>query len=213
MLVFPSVRPAVRPHVSLRKLLEDKVLAFATQSNTDTFRQELQTRDVRRVFKRYRQPLQRVFAHYAALQTHSKTLSETDFVQLLKDCQLVDAHLTPLQLKHVFAHTQLVSLSRQVSCVEGSRTLLTVNACAAVQEEEFDGDGEGGGGEDAMVYSEFLEGLAATAHHKLCSPYICMAKRVDAFISEFVLPKAHQKYRRKRTRATVNATPRSGAGT
>ena len=87
-------------------------------------------------------------------QIHSDTMSEGDFVQLMKDCLLVDGHLTPLQLKHVFAHTQL--------------------------EEEFVGDAMAGGGEDAMVYSEFLEGLAAAAHHKLCSPYVCMAKRYVA---------------------------------
>ena len=73
-----------------------------------------------------------------------------------------------------------------------------------------------GGGEDAMVYSEFLEGIAATAHHKLSSPYICMAKRfvcqvtaasdlyrVDTFIAEFVLPKAHQKIKRTKRRSTA----------
>ena len=88
------------------------------------------------------------------------------------------------------------------------------------------GDEESGGGEDAMVYTEFLEGIAATAHHKICSPYICMAKRcgcncwlyclrcvvltcllavwhghvsrLDAFISDCIVPKAKQKRLKKR---------------
>lgn len=37
-------------------------------------------------------------------------MAEGDFLQLMKDCQLLDPHLTPLQTKHIFAHTQLVPL-------------------------------------------------------------------------------------------------------
>lgn len=62
------MRPPIPPHESLEAILDQKLLPFATQSNTDTFRQELQLRDVRRVFKRHRGPLQRVFSHYASLQ-------------------------------------------------------------------------------------------------------------------------------------------------
>lgn len=34
-----------------------------------------------------------------------------------------------------------------------------------------------GGGEDAMIYSEFVEGVAALAYYKVCSPYISPARR------------------------------------
>ena len=67
-LLDARMRPPVPPHESLEAILDQKLLPFATQSNTDTFRQELQLRDVRRVFKRHRGPLQRVFSHYASLQ-------------------------------------------------------------------------------------------------------------------------------------------------
>ena len=85
VLLNERVRPAVRPHKSLRQLLEDKVVAFATQSNTDTFRQELQNRDVRKVFKRHRYQLQRVFSHYASLEVRT-TVNRT---QAARACALL----------------------------------------------------------------------------------------------------------------------------
>lgn len=45
------------------------------------------------------------------------------------------------------------------------------------QEEATQEAGNSAGGEDAMVYPEFMEGVASVAHYKLCSPYVCMSKR------------------------------------
>lgn len=45
------------------------------------------------------------------------------------------------------------------------------------QEEAFVSDASIGGGEDAMIYSEFVEGVAALAYYKVCSPYISPARR------------------------------------
>lgn len=62
-----------------------------------------------------------------------------------------------------------------------------------VQEESFISDTEIGGGEDAMVYGEFIEGLCAVAAFKMCSPYISVARRcvyaqVHRFVASFYQP-------------------------
>ena len=41
-------------------------------------------------------------------------------------------------------------------------------------------DSLAGGGEEDMVYSEFLEGIAAVAHTKIPTPYITTAKRCES---------------------------------
>lgn len=161
-----------------------QVVPFGVQSNTEEFRAEVAGLEVRQVFKKYRPQLQRVFEWYAAQNKQSESrktqpclantrdwgLTKTlgcaadldnvgamdvnDFLKLLRHTQLLDAHLTPLVAKQIFAQTQL---------------------------EEAFGDEEqeesAGGGEDAMVYSEFIEAVAAVALYKLCSPYICVPKR------------------------------------
>ena len=87
------------------------------------------------VLHKHRISLQRIFTYYAHLKkpvwyiqckTHNDTLltcveSQTivpkgaprtmlinDFVRWLRDIQALDANLTPLAVKHIFAHTQLV---------------------------------------------------------------------------------------------------------
>ena len=85
-----------------------------------------------------------------------------DFMKWLRDMQILDTNLTPLAAKHIFAHTQL--------------------------EEAFMSDADIGGGEDAMVYDEFLEGLCALSLYKVCNPYISMSRRYRCRLTCSVVP-------------------------
>lgn len=126
---------------------------------------------IRDVFQKHRLLLQRVFSYYSKPeQEHLRTsaagtsLNINDFLRLLRDCQALDKGLTPLAVKHLFAHTQL--------------------------EEAFLDDTTIGGGEDDMIYSEFLEGIAAVALYKYCSSYVSISRRIDNFINHYIKAKA-----------------------
>lgn len=67
---------------------------------------------VRDVIKKHRVGLQRVFAYYCTQCTElggaSDSMNCDAFLLMLKHAHLLDRHLTPLVVKHVFALTQLV---------------------------------------------------------------------------------------------------------
>jgi len=200
VLQYEHRSPQVPLSVALQRLLEHYVLPHGVQSNTEEFREELASDEVRAVFTSHRIQLQRVFLYVCDLlcgvphpvqvgcmyvcvcfgcacvigcgapgvrltscwwcvagccrfyASNGMSLKINDFIKLLKDCQLMDkGALSPLAVKHLFAHTQL--------------------------EETFADDTSVGGGEDDMVYSEFLEGLAAVSMTKICTPYITTPKR------------------------------------
>lgn len=48
-----------------------------------------------------------------------------DFMQMLRDTQLLDDHLTPLAAHHVFGHTQLVTSSPHTHPAQGLCCMLT----------------------------------------------------------------------------------------
>ena len=149
VLQYEGKSPVLSLSQCLQRLLENYVLPHGTQSNTEEFREELASDAVREVFHNHRIGLQRVFLAYAS---NGMSLKAADFMKLLRDCQLMDkGALTPLQVKHIFAHTQLEETFLDDTCV--------------------------GGGEEDMVYSEFLEGIAAVSLTKICTPYITLAKR------------------------------------
>lgn len=154
---------------ALRKLLADKVLPNAIQSDTEGWRAVLASEPVREVFSKHRILLQRVFAAYARGEARVRgkrttTINVSDFLRLLRDVQALDKTLTALAVKHIFAHTQV--------------------------EEAFTDDAAVGGGEDEMIYSEFLEGVGSVAMFKFCSPYVSAQKRIDNFITEYIAAKA-----------------------
>lgn len=46
--------------------------------------------------------------------------------------------------------------------------------------------GEFGGGDDSLIYLEFLEALAAVACFKLVNPYVPLATRIEQFLRDQV---------------------------
>jgi hypothetical protein len=63
------------------------------------------------------------------------------------------------------------------------------------------GDAEGGGvggGDDSLLYLEFLEALAAVACYKLVNPYIPLATRVEQFLRDNVSDQAGKILKRRK---------------
>lgn len=158
VLIFERDFPKQTLAGCLQKLLDKYVVPNAIQSNTEHWRGLLYSEPVRKVFTAHRILLQKVFATYAkgdgteaVSKKKSKTINISDFLRLLRDIQAMDKTLTALAVKHIFAHTQI--------------------------EEVFTDDVAVGGGEEEMIYSEFLEGVGCVAMFKYCSPYVGVEKR------------------------------------
>eukprot|EP00899_Mesostigma_viride_P015806 jgi/Mesvir1/24226/Mv10937-RA.1 len=160
------------PCDQVRALLQDKVVRNAYQNTADLFRSQLSTEEVQTVFKEHRTKLIKVFKHFAANDKndfdHNESMNVAEFTQLLRAGGLMDTNLTQLMVAKIFSGIQ--------------------------QDEAGGGDAEGGsdgggaGGASEMVYSEFLEAIAAVAMFRVCDPFIPMPTRLNTFISEVFLP-------------------------
>lgn len=178
LLLHEDVSPQPRLYKMLENLLEHYVVPGAIQSNTEQYRERLGEQDVLEVFRAHRVPLQRVFRAYSSdVVGKVHIMVYEDFLTMLREAQILDTNITPKFVRYIFGHTQV--------------------------EEEFADDVGAGGGEDAMVYAEFLEGVASVALSKVTSPYVTIPRRIDRFIREFLLPKARGGVvKQRRTRGT-----------
>lgn len=64
------------------------------------------------MIKKHRTALQRVFGYYCkqvtSVDDSTDSMNCDKFLKMLRDGHIIDRHLTPLVVKHVFALTQLV---------------------------------------------------------------------------------------------------------
>lgn len=163
------------PHSSslaeaLKRLLCDDVLPNAARTEHDAFRTSINSHKSRLVFQRHRPQLKRLFTAYAAADrsrgafAHTDTINVKEFLQLIKDCRLMEnSALTEKTVRQIFNEVQQVDDQD-----EGPET----------------------GGDNELVYSEFLEGLAAVSCFKLCNPYLPFDQRLEQFLRDAVLPRA-----------------------
>lgn len=143
--------------------LVDKLVPLTKKAQEQglTFKKQLISPDVQHVCKAQEKKLKRIFAAYSQRnknpQARGTILDVSDFEVFLKDRRLIDA---------LFPHGKIKQL------------------IAFVQQ-----DGEAGTvyeGELDLVFSEFVEALAAIAVYRNANPYVAFAKKLDAFLDEYL---------------------------
>ena len=55
-------------------------------------------------------------------------------------------------------------------------------------EEEEAGSADVGGGDDEMIYMEYLEALAAIACYKYLNPYVPLHTKLEEFLTDMMFP-------------------------
>lgn len=170
-LVYLSLEQHLSAHTleeGLETLLERNVLPYAGRSEKESFQVLMESVQVRAVFTRHRVRLKRVFQHYAAVDKRSistyETLNLTEFMALIQDAKLMQgSSLTEHAARKIFRSVQVVKID------------------AAVKNDED------GGGSSELVYSEFLEALAAVGVFKQCDPFTPFDQRLDTFLKDHIL--------------------------
>ena len=167
-----------------QRLLTKYILPKACRSNTETFRKEISQDDVQAVFRKWSSKLRQIFEYYAAatsrrLKKARKSggtasasappelgIDAESWMKLMRDCKLITR---PSDMRHDFA--------------EESAKKIFVN----VQAGGGDGNETVGGGDELMIYLEFLEALAAVACYKHVNPYIPFATRLELCFKENIV--------------------------
>ncbi|KAF0713922.1 hypothetical protein AaE_011676 [Aphanomyces astaci] len=170
--------PQVMFEERIRELIEKCVIPHACRSQPEVFRMLLQTADVRGVYQKFKQPLQRTFKYYSSVKTDEalksskprSTIGLVEFIMMVKDCKLIGSYVTENTVKQIFALVQ-----RHYEDEDDEWDDMTAN-------EELQVD-----------YVEFEEALGALAEYVIANPYIPYFKRLEQFIGDMILPRARQK--------------------
>ncbi|ETV79132.1 hypothetical protein, variant 1 [Aphanomyces astaci] len=106
--------PQVMFEERIRELIEKCVIPHACRSQPEVFRMLLQTADVRGVYQKFKQPLQRTFKYYSSVKTDEalksskprSTIGLVEFIMMVKDCKLIGSYVTENTVKQIFALVQ-----------------------------------------------------------------------------------------------------------
>ncbi|KAH9128281.1 hypothetical protein AeMF1_001543 [Aphanomyces euteiches] len=173
------------PHVvfeeRIRELIEKCIIPHACRSQPEVFRLLLQTADVRGVYQKFKQPLQKTFKYYSSVKMNDttktsksrSTIGVAEFVMMAKDCKLIGSYVTENTVKQIFVLVQRHPDDEGED--ENSET-----PAAANDELQVD-------------FTEFEEALGALTEYVVANPYIPFFKRLEQFIGDMILPRARQK--------------------
>jgi hypothetical protein len=170
-------------------LLTKGILPKACRTNTESFRKDISQDDVQAVYKKYAQKLRAVFEHYAKQkkkrvkkerrksndEENDSGASELDlglpeWIKWCKDFKLITRSG---DMRHDFGEDFANKVFRNVQAGGGDP-------------DDGSGGASVGGGDDSLIYLEFLEALAAVACFKLVNPYIPLASRLEQFLRDMV---------------------------
>ena len=131
--------------------------------------------EVQEVSKEQRESIQKIFFFYAKQHKaefgqppQEPSMNGPAFLRCLKDCKLVTRKG---DMRHDFSELM-------------ARTVFT----DVQMEEEEAGASDVGGGDDEMIYMEFLEALAAIACYKFLNPYVPLHAKLDEFLKDRMFP-------------------------
>jgi len=145
----------------LSRLIEENVNVYALLTDTKGFRTALCDDEVQEIFRKHRAVLERIFKFYAgADQSAVGRLGTIDQGEF--SLLLKDCKLVDATLTEVAVSTIF---------------------CNIQDDDDDDGDAE-------MVYSEFLEAVAAMTEYKVCNPYIPLYQRIEIFLTKNIFPYA-----------------------
>ena len=170
-------------------LLTKSILPKACRTNSDSFRKDISQDDVQAVFKKYSEKLRAVFEFYAN-QKKKRVKKEAkkkgggdessgsgneldmglpEWIKWCKDFKLITRSS---DMRHDFGEEFALKVFRNVQ--------------AGGDDPDADEAGGVGGGDDSLIYLEYLEALAAVACFKLVNPYVPLATRLEQFLRDSV---------------------------
>mmetsp|Transcript_73765 Transcript_73765/g.210346 ORF Transcript_73765/g.210346 Transcript_73765/m.210346 type:complete len:1047 (-) Transcript_73765:287-3427(-) len=163
----------------LNKVIQDFLVPNAGKSNTETFRGELSLDEVQAVFKKFKPQIMAIFMFYArehptipGQPLREPSMNGPGYLRMLKDSKIVTRqgdlrHDFPeLQARKVFQDSQMEE--------EGANSIDT------------------GGGDEEMIYMEYIEVWAAISSYKFPNPYIPLQKKVEDMFANIVFPNQQQ---------------------
>eukprot|EP00750_Incisomonas_marina_P032016 INCI8752.1.p1 GENE.INCI8752.1~~INCI8752.1.p1 ORF type:complete len:1130 (+),score=249.04 INCI8752.1:163-3552(+) len=181
-----SYRPDLSLADCLRKTLEAYVLPNACKSNTDSFRGEVSMDEVQNVFKAFRPSLRKIFFHYAKTPellpgqpSREPSLQLKDFLLMMRESGVLTRKG---DLRNDFPEESAKVVFQEVQLEEDSNTA------------------DVGGGDDEMIWMEFLEAIAATACYKFVNPYIPLHSKLEDFLTNKLVPGQMQYALKRRKR-------------
>jgi hypothetical protein len=169
-----SYRSNTSPAACLAKTLADYVLPNACKSNTDSFRGEVSMDEVQNVFKAFRASLRKIFLHYAKTPellpgqpSREPSLDIKSFMLMMQDSGVLTRKG---DLRNDFPEESAKIVFQEVQLEEDSNTA------------------DVGGGDDEMIWMEFLEAVAAIACYKFVNPYIPLHSKLEDFLTNKLIP-------------------------
>ena len=169
-----SYRPNTSLAACLARTLADYVLPNACKSNTDSFRGEVSMDEVQNVFKAFRASLRKVFLHYTKTPellpgqpSREPSLDIKSFMQMMQDSGVLTRKG---DLRNDFPEESAKIVFQEVQLEEESNTA------------------DVGGGDDEMIWMEFLEAVAAIACYKFVNPYIPLHSKLEDFLTNKLIP-------------------------
>ena len=158
----------------LQAILTDYVLPNACKSNTDSFRGEVSMDEVQNVFKAFRASLRKIFLHYAKTPellpgqpSREPSLDVKHFMLMMKDAGVLTRKG---DLRNDFPEESAKIVFQEVQLEEDANTA------------------DVGGGDDEMIWMEFLEAIAAIACYKFVNPYIPLHAKLEDFLTNKLVP-------------------------
>ncbi|RHY34063.1 hypothetical protein DYB32_001148 [Aphanomyces invadans] len=114
VLLADKKYPQVMFEDRIGELIEKCVIPHACRSQPEVFRMLLQTSDVRGVYQKFKQPLQRTFKYYSSVKADEvlkstkprSTIGLVEFVMMVKDCKLIGSYVTENTVKQIFVLVQ-----------------------------------------------------------------------------------------------------------
>ena len=159
----------------LQRLIDEYLSPNAMKSNTDTFRGEMSLDEVQAVFKKYKPQLMAVFKHYArehpcipGQPLREPSMNGKTYLTMLKDSRVVTRKgdlrddFPEIKARKVFNDSQMEE--------EGSNSVDT------------------GGGDEEMIYMEYIECWCAISCYKFPNPYIPLQTKLEETLTKIVFP-------------------------
>ena len=167
---FTKGTPAQR----LQKLLDEEVLPNACSVDTDVFRERIAGDRVKDVFAKHKHNMKIIYKVFAAddddgdAAMFNDTMNNKELVSFCRDFKMIGPLMSERSVKVLFAYVQQEE--------------------EALDEDERSEDV----GDSEMVFAEFVEANAAMGCQMRPDPYNVVEIRIDHFISQEIIPRAHE---------------------
>lgn len=165
-----------------RSFFNDNLIPFACRSDAERFRQELQTDEVKAVFRKFRDPLQRIFGKYSK---GDGAMDANEFLKFVRDRQLINNSFSEQELHHVFNKVQ----DEEGAFYAAVGNLGLDDTGMEKGKEKFKMSLKSSKLSSELNYMEFIEGIAAIAIFKDPDPYVPLKQKIEHFLTSEIVTK------------------------